>query len=71
MIIVEEGIWHSTNRYNVVRICPNTGYYSRLLDLQGRRGQCQMHPSYVPLKTSFGGKTGVDVRGEREVICPN
>jgi len=71
MITVEEVIWHSTNRHNLLHICPNTGYCCKLLDLRGLNRQCQMHASYVPLKAPFGRKTGVDVRREREVICPN
>lgn len=54
---------------NLVHICPNAGYCCGLLDPWGPNRACQMHPSYVPLKASFGRKRGVDVRREEEVIC--
>lgn len=50
------------NRDNLVHLCPNTGYCSRLLDLWELNRPCQLHPGDVPLKTSFGRKTGVEVR---------
>lgn len=50
------------SRGNLVCLCPNTGYCSRLLDLWELNRLCQLHPSDVPLKSSSGRKTGAEVR---------